>query len=200
MLFFRATTLISRGKSHISPVRGLVVRCLLFNSEVSCSNPWVCACLFTSIPKQTVLTFFGTMRLFGFVRLFFRNFFNVPKESSFQFFFRYFATERMVKIPKGPFFQNFRHHETAIKISHFLSFFRKFFIKDSKDSPFNFLKFCNSVRKSNSGLGESFNSNWKLSRKKGCFSELANSLEVTVYFSLRFALSARVFQKLQVME
>ena len=93
VLFFRATTLISRGNSHVSRVRGLVVRCLLFNPEVSCSNPWVCANFFTSIPKQKVLTFFGTMRLFGFVRLFFgfvrlffRNFLNVPKASSFQFF------------------------------------------------------------------------------------------------------------------
>ena len=41
------------------------------------------------------------------------------------------------------------------------------------------------VRKSNSGVGESFTSDWKLNRQKGCFSELANSLEVTVYFSLR---------------
>ena len=86
VLFFRATTLISRGNSHVSRVRGLVVRCLLFNPEVSCSNPWVCANFLTSIPKQKVLTFFGTMRLFGFVRLFFRNFLNVPKESSFKFF------------------------------------------------------------------------------------------------------------------
>ena len=40
------------------------------------------------------------------------------------------------------------------------------------------------VRKSNSGLRESFTSNWKLNRQKGCFSELSNSLEVTVIFSL----------------
>ena len=90
--FPRDNSLISRGNSHVSRVRGLVVRCLLFNPEVSCSNPWVCANFFTSIPKQKVLTFFGTMRLFGFVRLFFgfvrlfRNFLNVPKESSFHFF------------------------------------------------------------------------------------------------------------------
>ena len=84
--FPRDNSLISRGNSHVSRVRGLVVRCLLFNPEVSCSNPWVCANFFTRIPKQKVLTFFGTMRLFGFVRLFFRNFLNVPKESSFQFF------------------------------------------------------------------------------------------------------------------
>ena len=90
--FPRDNSLISRGNSDVSRVRGLVVRCLLFNPEVSCSNPWVCAVFFTSIPKQKVLAFFGTMRLFGFVRLFFgfvrlfRNFLNVPKESSFQFF------------------------------------------------------------------------------------------------------------------
>ena len=72
VLFFpRDNSLISRGNSHVSRVRGLVVRCLLFNPEVLCSNPWVCADFFTSIPKQKVLTFFGTMRLFGFVRLFF---------------------------------------------------------------------------------------------------------------------------------
>ena len=52
VLFFRATTLVSRGKSHYSRVRGLVVRCLLFNPEVSCSNRCVCANFFTSIPKQ----------------------------------------------------------------------------------------------------------------------------------------------------
>ena len=86
VLFFpRDNSLISRGNSHVSRVRGLVVRCLLFNPEVSCSNPWVCANFLTSILKHKFLTFFGTMRLFGFVRHFFRNFSNVPKES-FQFF------------------------------------------------------------------------------------------------------------------
>ena len=79
-------SLVSSGKSHSSRVRGLVVRCLLFNPEVSCSNPCVCANFFTSIPKQKVLTFFGTMRppFFGF-ETFFRKFFNVPKVSSLQF-------------------------------------------------------------------------------------------------------------------
>ena len=87
VLFFpRDNSLISRGNSHVSRVRGLVVRCLLFNPEVSCSTPWVCANFLTSIPKHKFLTFFGTMRIFGFVRLFFRNFSKVPKESSFQFF------------------------------------------------------------------------------------------------------------------
>ena len=103
MLFFpRDNSLISRGNSHVSRVRGLVVRCLLFNPEVSCSNPWVCATFFTSIPKQKVLTFFGTMRLFGFVRLFFSKFFNVPKASSFHFF-DILQQNECYKILKGPF-------------------------------------------------------------------------------------------------
>ena len=46
--FPRDNSLISRGKSHISRVRALVVRCLclLFNPEIPCSNPWVCAYFF----------------------------------------------------------------------------------------------------------------------------------------------------------
>ena len=57
------------------------------------------------------------------------------------------------------------------------------------------------VSKSNSGVGESFTSDRKLNRQKGCFSELANSLEVTVNFSLQNnALSDHGFQKLRVME
>ena len=67
---------------------------------------------FTIIPRQKVLTFFGTMRLFGFVRLFFgfvrvfRNFLNVPKESSFQFF-DILQQNECYKILKGPFFTFF---------------------------------------------------------------------------------------------
>ena len=83
--FPRDNSLISRSNSHVSRVRGLVVRCLLFNPEVSCSNPLVCANFFTSIPKQKVLTFFGTMRLFGFVRLFFEIFLMSPKRPPFNF-------------------------------------------------------------------------------------------------------------------
>ena len=91
--FPRDNSLISRGNSHVSRVRGLVVRCLLFNPEVSCSNPWICANFFYKYSEAEVSDFFRhyeTFRLcetfFGFVRLFFRNFLNVPKESSFQFF------------------------------------------------------------------------------------------------------------------
>ena len=86
VLFFpRDNSLISRGNSHVSRVRGPVVRCLLFNPEVSCSNPWVCANFLTSIPKHKFLTFFGTLRLFGFVRLFFEIFQMSPKSPPFNF-------------------------------------------------------------------------------------------------------------------
>ena len=151
--FPRDNSLISRGNSHVSRVRGLVVRCLLFNPEVSCSNPWVCANFFTSIPKQMVLTFFGTMRLFGFVRLFFgfvRLFFEIflmsPK-SPFNFlifckrtnvqksqrvpFFRLFGTMRLFKILI--FFKNFFDS---------LIFFKNF-LMSPKRPPFNFLISCN---------------------------------------------------------
>ena len=73
---FSPRQLVSRGKSHSSRVRGLVVKCLLFNQEISCSNRCVCGNFFTSIPKQEVSNFFGTIRLplFGFVRLFWKIF------------------------------------------------------------------------------------------------------------------------------
>ena len=52
------------------------------------------------------------------------------------------SQQRMLKNPKGSFFLIFRHYETAIKISHFLFFFLEIFIKDSKESPFNFWIFA----------------------------------------------------------
>ena len=147
--FPRDNSLISRGNSHVSRVRGLVVRCLLFNPEVSCSKPWVCANFFTSIPKQKVLTFFGTMRLFGFVRLFrlcetfFSKFFKNPKrvllsiflifckrtnvkKSQRVLFFRIFGTMRLFKILI--FFQKF------FRLPYFLKFFNV-----PKASSFHFL-------------------------------------------------------------
>ena len=96
VLFFpRDNSLISRGNSHVSRVRGLVVRSLLFNPEVSCSNPWVCANFF-SVSKYSeaegsdFFRHYETFRLcetlFRLCETFFRNSQNVPKESSFQFF------------------------------------------------------------------------------------------------------------------
>ena len=129
--FFSARQLISRGKSHISLVRGLVVRCLLFNPEVSWSNPWVCAYFFTSISRQKVLTFFGT-ETFRLCETFFRNFLNVPKSPPFNFLM--FCNRTNVKNSKESLFQIFRHYETAIKISHFL-FFENFLLKTPKSPP-----------------------------------------------------------------
>ena len=114
VLFFpRDNSLISRGNSHVSRVRGLVVRCLLFNPEVSCSNPWVCANFLQVFRGRRFWLFFRhyeTFRLcetfFRLCETFFRNFLNVPKESSFQFFW-YFARERMLKNPKGSLFSEF---------------------------------------------------------------------------------------------
>ena len=136
VLFFpRDNSLISRGNSHVSRVRGLVVRCLLFNPEVSCSNPWVCANFLTSIPKHKFLTFFGTMRLFGFVRLFFRNFSNVPKESSFQFLI--FCNRKNVKkSQRVPLFFRIFGTVRLFKILIFVFFFESFF-----ETPFSFCFF-----------------------------------------------------------
>ena len=104
--FPRDNSLISRGKSHVSRVRGLVVRCLLFNPEVSCSNPWVCANIFRSILKQKVLTFFGAIRLFGFVRLFFEIFLMSPKSPLFNFLIICNRTN-VEKSQRVPFFSEF---------------------------------------------------------------------------------------------
>ena len=110
VLFFpRDISLISRGNSHVSRVRGLVVRCLLFNPEVTCSNPWVCADFFASIPKQKVLTFFGTMRLFGFARLFsalwdfFSKFFKCPQRVLLSIFLISCNRTNVIKSQRVPF-------------------------------------------------------------------------------------------------
>ena len=138
VLFFpRDNSLISRGNSHVSRVRGLVVRCLLFNQEVSCSNPWVCANFLTSIPKHKFFTFFGTMRLFGFVRLFFEFFQMFPKSPPFNFLI--FCNRKNVKkSQRVPLFQNFRHYET-VQNSHFC-FFSKVFLRLPSHFLFFFFK------------------------------------------------------------
>ena len=60
----------------------------------------------------------------------------------------------MLKNPKGSLFQIFRHYETAIKISPFLFFFFEIFLL--KESPFNFLKFCNRMDVKKSQRAPSF--------------------------------------------
>ena len=63
LLFFpRDNSVISAGKSHSSGVRGLVVRCLLLNPEVSCSNR--CVCLPFHVRYDETLPIFGSVKLF----------------------------------------------------------------------------------------------------------------------------------------
>ena len=105
--------LVSARKSQNSAVRGLVVRCLLFNPECSCSNPCVCANFFYSC-FEAGFHFFRNYETppFGFVRLFFENFLMSPKAPPFSFLifcnrtnkkfqrvpFRFFGTVRLLKI------------------------------------------------------------------------------------------------------
>ena len=152
--FPRDNSLISRGNSHVSRVRGLVVRCLLFNPEVSCSNPWVCANCFTSIPKQKVLTFFGIMRLFGFLRLFFgfvtffSKFFKCPQKVLLSIFLIFCKRTNVKKSQRIPFFRVFG----TMRLFKILIFFKKKFLDSlifknflmsPKRPPFNFLISCN---------------------------------------------------------
>ena len=82
--FFSATTHFTRQVAHFmrSWSSG---KMLAFQPRGFVFNPWVCAYFFTSIAKQKVLTFFGTMRLFGFVRLF-SKFFKCPQRVLLSFF------------------------------------------------------------------------------------------------------------------
>ena len=110
-----------------------MVRCLLFNPEVSCSNPWVCANFFTSIPKQKVLTFFGTMRLFGF-ETFFSKFFKCPQRVILSIFLIFSKRTNVKKSQRVPFFRIFG----TMRLFKFLIFFQKFF-----RLPYFFQKFFN---------------------------------------------------------
>ena len=96
---------VSARKSHSSGVLGLVVRYLLFNPEVLCSNRCVCANFFYTHSKEFPFPFFlhyETSPFFGFVRLFW-SFSNVPEGSPS--FFVIFCNRMVVeKIPKGPLF------------------------------------------------------------------------------------------------
>ena len=92
-----------------------------------------------------------------------------------------------LKIPKGPFFRFFWHYETVIKIL-FFSFFRKFF-KDSKESPFNFLKFCNrmDIKKSQRAPFYSFVRNFKMNNfvLKFRFSQAQHAISDFCFFFQR---------------
>ena len=83
--FSCASTLISRDKSHISRARGLVVRCLFFNPEVSCSNPWVCAHFLYKYSKAEGSHFFGHYEIFRLCATF-SKFLKCPQRVLLSFF------------------------------------------------------------------------------------------------------------------
>ena len=85
----RDNSLVSACKSHSSGVRGLVVRCLPFNPEGSCSNPCVCANFFKQIFRSrrfSIFRHYETPPFFGFVRLFFESFLMSSEDPPFIFF------------------------------------------------------------------------------------------------------------------
>ena len=109
VLFFqRDNSLVSARKSHSSGVRGLVVRCLLFNPAGSCSNPRVCANFLQVFRSRRFSLFrhYETPPFFGFVRLFSKNF-QCPQRvlPSICYFVDILQQNGCLKISKGPSLQ-----------------------------------------------------------------------------------------------
>ena len=115
--FPRDNSLVLARKWHSSGVRGLVVRCLLFNPEGSYWDRCVCANFLQAFRSRRFSLFrhYETPPFFRLCETFFRNFFNVLKGSSLQFVlifcnrtnvkksqrvpsFRFFGTMRLLKI------------------------------------------------------------------------------------------------------
>ena len=152
--FPRDNSLISRGNSHVSRVRGLVVRCLLFNPKVSCSNPWVCANFFYKYSEAEGSDFFRhyeTFRLcetfFGFVS-FFSKFFKCPQRVLLSIFLIFCKRTNVKKSQRVPFLRIFgtmRLFKILIFLKNFLDslIFFKNFLMSPKRPPFNFLISCN---------------------------------------------------------
>ena len=93
--------------------------------------------------------FFRHYETFRLCETFFRNFLNVPKESSFQYFFLIFCKRTNVKkSQRVPFFRIFgtiRLFKILIFFENFLDslIFFKNFLMSPKRPPFNFLISCN---------------------------------------------------------
>ena len=141
VLFFRF--LVSARKWHSSGVRSLVVRCLLFNPEGSCSNPCVCANFVYKYSEAEVSHFFGTMRLplSRFVTLF-SNIFNVSnnrtnvKKSQRVPSFRFFGTMRLLKFSFFVFFSKIFQSLQRVPLQFFFNFATMDVKKISKSPPF----------------------------------------------------------------
>ena len=132
VLFFRATTHFTRQVAHFTRSWSSG-KMLAFQSRGFVFEPVGMRLFFFKVFRSRRFSLFSALRLFGF-KTFFSKFLMSPVLLSI---FLIFCNKTNVKNPKGSFFQNFRHYETAVKISHFFS---KIFNVD-KESPFNFLKF-----------------------------------------------------------
>ena len=108
--FFSARQLVSARNSHSSGVRGLVVRCLLFNPEGSCSNGCVCTNFFLQAFQSRRIPLFSALWDFPPFRLCenFRKFLNVLKGSSLQFFLIFCNRTSIKKSPRVRFLDSMR--------------------------------------------------------------------------------------------
>ena len=127
VLFFpRDNSLISRGNSQVSRVRGLVVRCLLFNPEVSCSNPWVCANFFYKYSEAEGSDFFRHYETFRLCETFFSKFFKCPQRvllSIFLIFCKRTNVKKSQRVPFSHFSALCDLAETSKKSENFFSIF-----------------------------------------------------------------------------
>ena len=112
VLFFRATTRSSPQLLQFRRSRS-IGKTVAFQLREFVFEP-VRIRFFSSILKQFVSTFFGTMRLFPLSALwdFFENFSMFPKGPPFSFF----AAERMLKNPKGSLLSNFSALSNCSKV------------------------------------------------------------------------------------
>ena len=124
--FPRDDSLVSAGKSNSSGVCSLVVRCLLFNPEVTCSNPCVCPNFFTSISKQKG-PFFHFFRHYETPSFSFETFFEnflLSWKNPFNFLLIFCNRMDVSKYQKVPSFRFFGTMK-LFKILIFLFCFRK---------------------------------------------------------------------------
>ena len=119
--FPRDNSLISRGNSHVSRVRGLVVRCLPSNPEVSCSNPWVCANFFYKYSEAEGSDFFRHYETFR-LCYFFSKFFKCPQRVLLSIFLIFCKRTNVKKSQRVPFFRIFG----TMRLFKILIFFQKF--------------------------------------------------------------------------
>ena len=118
VLFFRATTHFTRQVAHFTRSWSSG-KMLAFQPRDFVFEPvGMRLFFFTSIPKQKVLTFFGTVRLFGFVRPFFENFSLKTPESPFIFlkFCNRMDVDKSQRVPFSGIVTFFKRNNFCVKI------------------------------------------------------------------------------------